>query len=265
MKGFLSIILFIFLNITRISAGVIVIGEITHEKQVRPGEQFKGSILLRNTGEEAEEVKIYQTDYLFFFDGSNAFGEPGNLERSNANWITFSPARMVIPAGGEMAVNYEVSVPERNDMAGTYWSMIMVEPIPRTSMEHSLPERSVGITTVVRYGIQIVNHIGRTGIQEIDFVSVRLVKNDEGRFLQVDIENTGERWVRPLVWVELFDETGVRAGKFESSPVRTYPGTSVRRKIDLTDVLPGQYKAIVIADGGSEAMIGAEYNLRIEE
>jgi hypothetical protein len=45
---------------------------------------------------------------------------------------------------------------------------------------------------------------------------------------------------------------------------RVYPGTSVRRAIDLTDVPAGAYKALLVADAGDESVYGATYALLLE-
>jgi len=66
-------------------AGVTLIGGLSYEKEVQIDEIYQGSIVVRNNGDEFQEVKIYQTDYLFFCDGTNQYGEPGKIERSNAN------------------------------------------------------------------------------------------------------------------------------------------------------------------------------------
>ena len=67
-------------------AGVSVTSGLTYEKEAQVGETCRGVIQLRNTGEDPQEVKIYQTDYLFFCDGRNIYGEPGKDSRSNADW-----------------------------------------------------------------------------------------------------------------------------------------------------------------------------------
>lgn len=252
-------------------AGVSVIGGLTHERIVgnpEIGETYRGTILIRNTGEEPQEVKVYQTDYLFFFDGRNIYGEPGETPRSNADWITFSPKRLVIPPKETSQVNYTVKVPDDETLVGTYWSMIMVEGISKDSPEVIKPEEGkvkLGIRTVLRYGIQMVTHIGDTGARKLKFSNTKLLKDEEMRILQLDIENIGERWLRPFLWAELYDEKGSYIGRFEGGRLRTYPETSVRFKIDLSQVPKGEYKALVVADCGRDDVFGATYTLRFEK
>ncbi|MHC4637921.1 MAG: hypothetical protein ACYTBV_10525, partial [Planctomycetota bacterium] len=242
--------------------GVSVMGGLTHQKDVQPGSTYSGQIILKNSSSQPQEVKIYQTDYTFCYDGSNKYGKPGEMDRSNANWITFNPHRVVISPNDVTTVSYTVAVPNEPNLIGTYWSMIMVEGIANTSPESSLLDNRkthLGIRQVVRYGVQMITHIDDTGERQLKFLDTKLLRKQHKRILHVDIENTGQRWLRPVLWVEIYDENGNHIGKFEGQKKRIFPKTSVRYKVDLTDVPNGQYKALVIADGGGDYIFGANY------
>jgi len=268
-KQYLRFILFIYILLlmsTQIEAGITVMGGLTHEKQTQIGEIYKGVVFIGNNGDKPQEVKVYQTDYLFFCDGRNLYGEPGKLERSNANWITFSPHRLIIPPQQTAPVNYTVNVPDDRSLRGTYWSMLMIEGLgeehPEATIQPEEGKTQFGIKQIIRYGIQMVTHIGDTGSRKLKFVGTKLLaKEGGGRILQIDLENTGERWLVPLLWVELYDEEGRYIGRFESSKMRIYPGTSVRHRIDLSSLPKGKYKALVVADNGDEHIFGAQYTL----
>jgi hypothetical protein len=267
MKTVLSIFIALVLTTAAAVAQVSVIGELSQDREARPGESYTGVIIVRNDTNEPQEAKVYQTDYLFHYSGTNSYGEPGSHARSNAKWITFSPAYILLPPQATAAVNYSVTVPQETQLVGTYWSMLMVEAIPRGSPESTLPradkKAEMGIVQTIRYGIQIVTHIANTGTKKINFVGVQLVpKEKSGRILQVDIENTGEIGIRPDVYVELFDEKGVSRGKFPGTRYRIYPGTSIRQQIDLSSVAPGTYKALIVVDAGGDDVFGGQYTLR---
>ena len=132
-KIFILLSVFTLFSIINTSAAIIVVGELTHEKVVQTGASYSGEIVIENPGSESQEVKIYQTDYSFYSDGSVIYGNPGEIPRSNANWITFSPKRINIEAGGTTKVQYTVNVPDIETFTGTYWSIFMVEEISITS------------------------------------------------------------------------------------------------------------------------------------
>ena len=262
---FLFMMILLLFKPMTVEAGIVISGELTHEKEVAPGEKYIGVIVVQNQGAETEEVKVFQTDYLFYYDGSSFYCKPGEVPRTNSRWIQFSPKRFILPAGEEISVNYSVQVPDSDSLFGTYWSMIMVEPIPKSSPEQDLPERTIGLTTILRYGIQMVSHIGTSGRRELRFLEAELLNKEGVKMLQVDIENIGDRWLRPSVWVELYDAIGNHIGKFEGRQIRTYPGTSIRQCIDLTGVRPGNYKALIIADCGDDDLFGINYTLTISK
>jgi len=270
-------------------ARILVVGGLTRELTVKPSETHKGVIILKNPTEEPEQVKIYQTDYLFFADGRNIYGEPGKLERSNANWLTFNPSRVTVPPKSEVSIHYTLKIPEKqsvststkpktsekksqndkkktpNDkpsnseskstktsnnqsqnaeketsddkspdgkskkpankpLTGTYWSMLMVESLPKGHPETdgALNDKvGVGVLQVTRYGVQIATHIGDSGKRKVKFLKSKLFTKEGKRFLQIDLENIGERWLNPIMWAELYDKKGGLIGRFESGAFQT--------------------------------------------
>jgi len=242
-------------------ADVVVVGDLSHEKTAQPGEIYTGEIILQNFGEEPEQVRVYQEDYIFFADGSGHYPEPGTIDRSNSSWITFSPKQVYIVPEEKSIVHYKVEVPEADTLTGTFWSMLIIEPL-----REIVPESTEGIKihTVMRYGIQMITHIGGTGIRDIQFSGTKLIREEDKLFLQVDIKNVGERMLVPKVWAELYDESGNLIGPFESGLKKTYPGTSIRKKIDISTASSGNYKAMIIADCGEDDLFGIQYDIKID-
>jgi hypothetical protein len=253
-----------------LTAQVSIIGELSQDKDAYPGDVYTGTIIIRNDTNEPQEAKVYQTDYTFQFNGTNNYGEPGLLARSNAKWITFSPAYVTLPPQGTMSVNFTVTIPketETNKLVGTYWSMLMVEGIQKGSAESSIRPKDakaqMGIMQTIRYGIQIATTIAKTGEKKIQIAGHKVIKKEDGkRILQVDIENTGEIAMRPDVYVELFDGQGNSLGKFPGVKYRIYPGTSVRQSIDISAVKQGEYKALIVIDAGGDDVFGVQYTLK---
>jgi hypothetical protein len=140
----------------------------------------------------------------------------------------------------------------------------MVEGIPEDSPESSTgggEKVSMGVRQVFRYAVQVVTHIGDTGKRNLKFISTKLVKKGVKRLFELAAENTGERWLRSAIWVELYDETGNYFGKFEGERLRLYPGTSVRYTIDLSSVPNNTYQAMVVIDCGGSDIFGAKFKL----
>ena len=251
------------------AAQVSVIGELSQDRETGPGETYSGTITIKNDSNEPQEAKVYQTDYLFFSDGTNRYGEPGSHPRSNAPWITFSPSFVTVPPQSTVIVSYTVAVPANSagkTLIGSYWSMLMIEGIPKGSPESSGArdkKAEMGIMQMIRYGIQIASHIRNTGKPMVAFKDEKLVVDEKGRrIFQVTIENTGDLGFRPEVYMELFNDRGVSQGKFPGIRYRMYPGTSVRESIDVSTVPKGKYKALVVVDAGGEEILAAQYDLQ---
>lgn len=245
-------------------AGVVVVGSLTREHEVQPGRTYEGAIEVRNPGDAPAEIRTYQTDYFFYADGTVLYGEPGRLPRSNAKWITFSPQQATIPPGESVVVRYTIAVPADDTMTGTWWSLLMVEEVPAGSVESSTTAKgqvAMGIRQVIRYGVQIVANFGSSGSRQLRFTQVRLAADKEKRSLIVDLENTGERWLRATVWSELYDAEGRYVGRFEGGTHRLYPGTTARFPADLVGVRDATYKALIVADCGGDDVFGADVSL----
>ncbi|MBN1697939.1 MAG: hypothetical protein JW881_10535 [Spirochaetales bacterium] len=265
---FMVFFVMVFLTVVpELYGNIIIDGGLTHEKETPAGISYKGMIEVLNKGDKPQEIKIYKTDYEFFADGKVNYGEAGKLSRSNASWITVSPQRVTIPPNQTIPVYYTVNVPDDATLNGTYWSIVMVEPISESSPESSAAGDAIvsfGVQQILRYGIQLVTHIQGTGEKNISFLNPRFVKKESEKVLQVDIENTGTLWVKPDVWVELYDSKGVFVGKFTATKKRIYPGLSGRYTIYFTDMPSETYKALVIADCGDDDIFGMNLNLVIK-
>jgi hypothetical protein len=253
-----------------VRAQVSIVGDLSQDHEARPGETYSGSIVVRNDSNEPQEAKLYQTDYLFSFDGTNDYAEPGSTPRSNARWVSFSPSFLVVPPQQSVTVNFTVAIPKPvagKELAGTYWSMLMVEGIAKGSAESSGAPKNkqpeMGLRQTLRYGIQIATHVAGTGTKKVNFTEPKLTRKSDGAaLLQVDLEDSGTLGFRPEVYVELFDSSGTSKGKFPGTAYRMYPGTSVRQTIDLGPVPTGSYKALVVVDAGGDDVFGAQYTLQ---
>lgn len=260
-----SVVLLLFIATSAFGVGISIPGGLSRISALEPGGKFEGKILIRNESAEPQTVKTYQTDYLFFADGRNLYGKPGSDPRSNASWITFSPQRLMVPPKEIGVINYMVQVPTDPKLIGSFWSILMIEPLGKESPEVTdKPGKiQVGISTVVRYAVQIITNLGDAGKRQIKFLDKQLIQEGKERFLKVDIENIGKGWLTPTVWVELFDEKGTSIGRFDGGRVRIFPTCSARFKVNLSDAPKGKYSALVVADNGDDNVFGAKYQLEL--
>jgi hypothetical protein len=246
---------------------IAVNGSLGRQYDVAPGKSYEGTIELMNPDAAPQEIRVYQTDYSFSSDGTVAYGEPGRLPRSNARWITVAPQHMTIPAKESAVIRYTIQVPSDETLRGTYWSIIMVEPVAPGSPESSSYDRTqvtMGVHEVLRYGVQIETSIGSTGSRNLQFTTVRLQADNGKRLLVIEIANTGERWLQPNLWAELYDLKGNYVGRFDGGAHRLYPNTAARFTVELRGVAGSTYKALIVADCGGDDVFGANISLVLQ-
>lgn len=242
-------------------AQIAVLGNTVEEHTASLGDSYLGTIVIRNATTVAQPVHIYQTDYLFHADGTSAFEAPGSARRSNARWITPSTGSLVLPPSGELTISYVVKVPNTASLSGTYWSSIMVEAAPTAAPAAS--RGKVGLSAVLRYAVQISTQIGETGKRSVNFANQRFVAEKDGsESLVVDVINNGERAYHPLLWVELYDASGVMKTRSKQQRGLLYPETSLRQNFALGVLPHGTYKAVVFADIGEDAISAGQYQLK---
>ena len=245
-------------------AAITVVGNLAQQAVMLPGETHEGIITLRNLGSTPSEVRVYQTDYTFTSDGKSSYSAAGEAPRSNAGWIFIQPNRLTVAPGSTAPIYYTIKAPDDQELIGTFWSIVMVEEIAETSPESSKRSKSVGINAVMRYGVQLITEIGESGTSSLQFLDRQYIISEDGtKTFQLDIENNGEKWYIPDLWIEAYDSAGNSVEHFEGAKRRIFPGCSVRHLIDITTLPAGKYKFLVIVDTGDENVYGAEYDLEL--
>lgn len=244
-------------------AQIAVVGSTVEERAAAAGESYVGTVVVRNLTQQDQPVRIYQTDYLFFADGTSHFSDPGTTARSNAPWITPTVRSLLVPPQSEMTVTYTVKVPASDSLKGTYWSAIMVEGAPNEASRSSGGRPQVGVGSVMRYAVQVATHIQASGSRKVTFANSKFVANpDSTHSFELDVVNAGERGYRPALWIEVYDAEGALKANARQERGLLYPGTSLHQVFALGKLAPGTYRAIVFADSGEDAVFASQFTIR---
>ena len=139
--------------------------------------------------------------------------------------------------------------------------MIQEAPETRVNQQDNKKGISLGIQQVFRYGIQIITDFGETGSREIELLDSALYNMNEAKILQIDIKNSGERWLRPFLYADLYDAEGQLIERMEGGRHRIFPGTSARYKIDLSAIKENQCTAMLLFDNKDTFVFGARMKL----
>jgi len=260
MRHIKIFLLFILLFPLSTFASVEVIGSLKNIQNAKPGEVLKGEIQIQNNDSTDQEVRIYQTDLLYNYQEKTFYDEPGGNNRSNANWIKFSPKSVILKGKETRNIEYEITVPQVDSLKGTYWSILMIEGVTPIDPNQ---KGELNIRTVTRYAVQIITEMANRGNGTLKFLEPTLVrKEDKKLFLAVDLVNNGDHYISPEVSIELYDETGTSVKTISAPKKGLYPTTSTRFMLDL-EGLPSNktYKAMIVAAGLENDVFGLEYTL----
>lgn len=242
-------------------ASVEVIGSLKQVFTSNPGETVKGQIRIQNNDATDQEVRIYQTDYLFNYQDQTFYDEPGTNKRSNAKWIQYSPKTVVLKSKEMRNIEYEIAVPKGDSILGTFWSVIMIEGVEPIDPNQ---KGDLSIRTATRYAVQLVNEINTKGAGTLKFMDPTLIRSEDGKqlFLAVDLTNQGDHYIAPEVSIELYDQDGVLVKKIIAPKRGLYPTTSARFKLDLEGVPSKKtFTAMIVAAGADDDVFGLEYTL----
>ncbi len=258
-KIILSLLIFILFPILAV-AQLSVTGNLTRVKNGRQNQTYEEVVKIMNEGDESESVIIYLQDYLFFADGSTVYGEPGVNNRSNSSWITFIPKTLTIKPNEQADIRIRVNIPDTAELSGTYWSMLLIEQSPQL-METN---KTIAIQQVLRFGIQIVSNINTDINSMLSFSNLVLNKNESSHILTLDVENTGNYWLHPEFYAELYDNLGNYIKRLDYAKSRIYPSTSIQCSFKFDEIKEGRYKLLIIADCGNNNVFGGNYTLIVK-
>ena len=250
-------------------AEIHVEGSLYQGKDTAPGATYRGAIAIRNGADAPVDVKLYLTDYSFSADGVNHYGAPGTQPRSNGAWVHLAQEQVTVPPRAVVNVQYDVAVPAGTALSGSYWSMIMIEPLSpvEAAGASALKKGQVrtAVTEVTRFGVQVASDIGLTGARELQFAHPRLLKAKDGKsYLVVDVTNTGERTLRPQLSLDLHDAKGAQRKGLPGGAQRLYPASAAQFQMDVSTVPAGVYRALVTADAGGDDVFGSQFDLTID-
>jgi len=229
------------------------------------GGSYEGEIVMVNGSDQATTVQVFQVDFLPSEAGVG-YPEPGSLPRSNARWLEVGSGDVQIPAGEQVVVPYSIKVPNNPNLAGSYWSMILLTPSDAESVQETQEGRvQTSVRTQFRYGVSVVTNLGDSGESQMSFDNPKFERPQGGAaaHLQISLKNTGEQLLNPNLSLELYDKSGAQVDRLEAQAERIFPGTSVRQDFELGSLSPGEYTAVVIADAGGEDVFGTRYTLNV--
>jgi len=258
--------LYTWISVSPANAQGFAVAYPTTEFTISPGGNFIGSIPVTNMSEEPITLRMYFADWIANPEDTSSYfydEEGGNNERSLMGFMTFSPERMTLEPNETRDVVYEINVPDDSALEGSYWIVIFIEKIATEQLDSPVlgeGEIVIGLTTVFRYAIHIFASIEGTETREVIFSSLNLEQTEGGFNAIATMQNSGNAYVKPIVWLEIRDTAGVVVFTQDHGERMVLPETARDFVFELRDLTieSGEYLVMVIADYGVQGLIAAQ-------
>ena len=228
--------------------------------QFQAGIKSQGSIVIKNTSDQARRARIYKTDVVHNCDGQTTFIEGTERDRCNSEWTLLSDNEIVIASQQSYTLTYELSPDDKIDATGSYWGVIMVEEIK--DLDTIAPQRGVTVTSLIRYAIQIISNFNSEPVKDLEIIGVDIDTTKESNLVAVSVINRGNYMLKPIMILELYNDAGEQVFRTEIPYQKVYPGYCKLFELSINEVPEGTYNGILVADCGDENIYGI--NLEID-
>lgn len=263
IKRIILLLIFLF-QFCILRAGIVVLNGLSHTYKVENGKVYKGKIAIENTGNQQQSVKLFLQDFSYKSDGSINYSAPHTNNKTNTDWIKMNTNLITLKAKEKTEVYYEITVPDNISDPGSYWSVIMVEPVEDIKPNDS--KQGVNITSIIRYAIQVITDLDSEKAKpDLKFEGIKIEKEDGKQILKVAIANKGDLYCKPTVSIEIYNKkNGQKIGNFSSQAMGLLPQTSKSFHIDIGNTPPAQYNAVLIATDEEENAFALNVELEVK-
>lgn len=216
--------------------------------QVRmdPGAEYTNAVQVTNSGAEPLRLRAYLEDWTLDEVGTPIFQPAGSMPRTASAWIDVGPSDLLLKPGETEFVRFTIHVP-RGMGEGAFYTSLILENVPLNRAE--LGPNQVFIRG--RVGCMLYVTIGEPE-KSARIKSLVSVERDGNRYLVMEVENTGQDFIRLAGAVDFLvgeQEVGDRVAvpdvpvlpgthrlvEFEVSPEQSAQNSLARVTIDLGD------------------------------
>ncbi|MDD5254797.1 MAG: hypothetical protein PHR11_01935 [Candidatus Omnitrophica bacterium] len=218
-----------------------------------PG-SYSGSIKIQNRSGEPLIIKGYMEDWLYASDqvGVKLFYPAGTTGFSCANWVSFNPPEVIIPARGTAQVNYVINVPA--GVEGGHYAVMFFEAMLAEATGPAVVD-TVGAGTALKlrigaiFCVEVKGTVKRSA--ELSKFNVTSGKKKEKFVVTGTYKNTGNADIITSSSFHIMDKGGKIVGRGIFSDTYTLPGDTATTRGAWTEALPaGKYSLVVTLDLG---------------
>lgn len=234
---------------------MIVSGPLSYTFEGSPGEEMKGSLTLHNQDDKPQKVSFQFFDYPYFDEKENGYEYPevGTDKRSNASWFELEKDHVLLGAQSSYELKYKVKFPKENSLQGSYYSILMVEPVLD---ELKYKEDKPLVRSVVRYALHMVTSLKGSGTFDLKMEKKHL--DEEKKVFSFEVSNVGSKHFRPDVILDLYSESGDKLEPIRIAPTWIMPDKQKKFDIDVSHLKKGKYQGLILFDQKDADFFGAE-------
>lgn len=254
----LLILVSVLLVVANIAGHSVAVSKSVLYFDTNPGETLEQTFTISNSIAQNKVIRIRLIDWDDTPDGRTLFSPPGELDRSCASWIEYSPETVELAPGKQQVISVKMCVP--SVAVGTYWAAFLVDsPAQRTN------ESEQGIRARTQFLIKIYQtSLPATKTGRIDDVQVAGLNP---LAVIVEFSNTGQILMQEVqATATLQDQSGQTLGHFSVDPFSVLPGRT--RKIVIGSSfymqVPGTYLITAIMDYNEEYIVAGQVALRVK-
>ncbi len=254
----------LILQFSFLHAGIVILNGLTHSYKIENGKVYKGKISVENTSNNPQSVKLFLQDFSYHADGTIHYTSLHTNKRTNGEWIKLNTNLITLKGKEKTDVFYEITVPNQTIDPGSYWSVIIVEPVE--DIKPSDNKAGVNITSVVRYAIQVITDFETEKAKpDLKFESVKVEKQEGKQTVKIAIANNGNLYCKPTAAIEIYNrKTGEKIGTYSSLTMGLLPDTSKTFYIDISKISPDKYRAAIIATDEEENAFALNVELEVK-
>ncbi|WP_426478138.1 WxL protein host-binding domain-containing protein [Chryseobacterium sp. CBSDS_008] len=254
----------LILQFSFLHAGIVILNGLTHSYKIENGKVYKGKVAIENTSSNPQSVKLFLQDYTYHADGTINYTALRTNSRSNGDWIKLNTNLVTLKGKEKTEIFYEITVPNQAMDPGSYWSIIIVEPVEEIKPSDKKP--GVSITSVIRYAIQVITDFETERARpDLKFESVKVEKQEGKQTAKIAIANNGNLYCKPTAVIEIYNrKTGEKVGTYSSLTMGLLPNTSKTFFIDISKVPPDKYRAAIIATDEEENAFALNVELEVK-
>lgn len=215
------------------------------------GQSKTGRIEIKNPSNEPQEIKIYFEDWVYTdSSGAKKFMPAGTTELSCANWVSFTPTSVTIPALGKGYINYRANVP--GEAKGGYQAVLFFEQEISKPAEKS--EAMVVVPIAIRVGALFYIEVAGTVVRSVQLEKLSLKRESPDRplLINLSLKNTGNADIIAGGNFNIIDRQGnvYARGEF-SEKVYMLPQDTAELSATWKEAIPkGKYDLILTLDLG---------------